>query len=419
LDFLWDFPGGFFNRAKHLFRHPAPVPFPRSDEKGRPGPLGARAGLIFWMYDRGMRLQPPTITTGVDPDRATTSSAPAVRGGFLLATCQGGSEASLCLRQAALLPEISKAAWRRGMVTFRLGDFDPPDEFFPDLIYARSLIRSLGQVSGASDSERIAAVRTLVAHDSWDTIHVWHRDRRLEVQTNPTVDAQAIRGLLLAEYGKPATLPQAADPGDLVLDCLIDAADRWWVGWHRAATPASCQPGGMHPTTLPEDKVSRAWLKLDEAITTCGVPLRQGQRAVELGASPGGACQRLLEAGLEVVGIDPALVEDRVAAHPQFTQWRMRARDVKVKEFRGFDWIVADMNIDPRSTLESLGRIVSAVGVKPTGIIATLKLPDWSRAAELPGWLDQFRAWGFEPRARQLSTGGREVCVVALRSRRR
>ena len=48
-----------------------------------------------------------------------------------------------------------------------------------------------------------------------------------------------------------------------------------------------------------------------------------------------------------------------------------------------------------------------------SGVIATLKLPDWSRAADLPGWLDAFRAWGYVPRVRQLSTGGREVCVVA------
>ena len=345
--------------------------------------------------------------------------APAVRGGFLLATCQGGAEASLCRRQEAVLPEVSKAAWRRGMVSFRLGEFDPPDDFSPDLIYARAVIRSLGQASGASDPERIQAVRTLVAHPAWDNIHVWHRDRRLESQVEPRIDPQAIRGLLLAEYGKPASLPSAARPGDLVLDCLIDAADRWWVGWHRAGTPTSCQPGGMHPTELPADKVSRAWLKLDEAIATFGVDLRPGQRAVELGASPGGACQRLLEAGLEVVGIDPALVDDRVAAHPNFEQWRMRARDVKVKSFRGFDWIVADMNIDPRSTLASIGRIVTADGVKPAGIVATLKLPDWSRAEELPGWLDQFREWGFTPRSRQVSTGGREICVVALRSRRK
>ena len=404
---------------KQRFTSQFQSPFPRSDEKGRPGPLGARAGLIFSMYDVCMQR---TTSESTSPSREApphqpprVTPAPAVRGTFLLATCQGGAEASLVRRQEAILPDVVKAAWRRGVVTFRLGNSDPPDDFFPDLVFARAVIRSLGQVSGASDAQRIAAVRALAADTTWDAIHVWHRDRRLEAE----IDPQTIRAALLADYSLQATQPTAARPGDLVLDCLIDTADRWWVGWHRAGTPMSCLPGGMHPKALPEDKVSRAWLKLDEAIATFAVDMRPGQRAVELGASPGGACQRLLEAGLTVVGIDPAPVDERVAAHANFEQWQMRARDVKVKSFRGFDWIVADMNIDPRSTLESLGRIVTAAGNKPAGIIATLKLPDWSRAEELPGWLDQFRDWGFLPRARQISTGGREVCVVALRTRRR
>lgn len=372
---------------------------------------------------------PRTRITGVSPNprpaaaTAGPTPAPAVRGGFLLATCQGGAEASLCRQQETILPEVSKAAWRRGLVTFRLGDFDPSDDFAPNLIYARTLVRSLGQVSGASDHERIAAVRGLVPHDAWDNIHVWLRDPRLAAPTRPVdappIDPKAIRDALLASYGKPASLMAVAHPGDLILDCVIDAADRWWIGWHRAQGTTSCQPGGMHPITLPADKVSRAWLKLDEAIAVFGIQLQPGQRAVELGASPGGACQRLLESGLAVVGIDPALVDARVSAHPHFEQWRMRARDVKLKAFRGFDWIVADMNIDPRSTLASIGRIVTAAGVRPCGIIATLKLPDWSRATELADWLEHFRKWGFTPRARQLSTGGREICVVSLRSRRK
>jgi hypothetical protein len=85
-------------------------------------------------------------------------------------------------------------------------------------------------------------------------------------------------------------------------------------------------------------------------------------------------------------------------------------------DLRGFEWVVADMNIDPTSTLEAIGRVVTAPGSRAAGIIATLKIPDWSRAASLDAWLGQFRCWGFTPRARQLSTGGREVCVVALRT---
>jgi len=342
------------------------------------------------------------------PSAPHRSPAPAVRGGFLLAACQGGAEAALCQRQEKVLPQVTKAAWRRGVVTFRLGDFDPPDDFFPDLVFARAVCRSLGQVTGATDAERAAHAAALAGPTSWDAIHVWHRDPRSEV------DAAVVGASLATAVACPQTAGgHVARPGDLILDCVIDSPDRWWIGWHRAKAPPSCWPGGIYPGSCPDDKVSRAWLKLDEAIATFAIPLEAGQRAVELGAAPGGACQRLLEAGLRVVAVDPALVDERVGSHERFEQWRMRARDVKLKAFRGFDWVVADMNIDPSSTMEALERAVTAPGSRPQGIIATLKLPTWARAAELPEWLETFVRWGFTPRARQLSTGGREVCVVA------
>lgn len=308
-----------------------------------------------------------------------------------------------------MLPQIAKGSWRRGVVTFRLGSFDPPDDFFADLVFNRTCIRSLGQVTGTTDSERSAAAASLAGKAEWNAIHVWHRDPRAEIELQP------IRTALAAVYALPDAVDTTATPGDLVLDCIVDSPDRWWIGWHRAATVPSCWPGGIYPVALPEEKVSRAWLKLDEAITTFGIPLVAGQRAIELGASPGGACQRLLEAGLGVVGVDPALVDERVSSHQRFEQWRMRARDVRLKALRGFHWVVADMNIDPTSTMEAIERVVTAPGSRVRGIIATLKLPTWDRAADLPGFLEQFTAWGFVPHARQLSTGGREVCVWAER----
>ena len=338
----------------------------------------------------------------------------AVSGRFLLVACRGGAESELVRRQEAVLPQVRKGAWRRGVVTFRLDPpgqppFDPPPDFFPDLVFARACIRSLGQVTAADDAARAQAAFAMAGAGPWQNAHVWLRDARV------AADVEAIRGRLLAAAGITAVSP-IASPGDLVLDCVVDSPERWWVGWHRAATPPSTWPGGVYPGGLSPTAVSRAWLKLDEAVATFGLPLERGQRAVELGAAPGGASQRLLEAGLDVVGIDPALVDPVVAAHPRFTQWRKRARDVKLREFRGFDWIVCDMNIDPVSTMESLGRIVTAPGVRPRGIVATLKLPEWSRAAALPEWLAAFRSWGFRPQARQLSTGGRELCVTATRS---
>jgi len=314
------------------------------------------------------------------------------------------------MRQPAVLPRARPAAWRRGVVTFRLEDgFDPADDFLPDLVFARTCIRCLGQVTGDSLATLAARAAELPGPAAWQNVHVWARDVRAELPTGE------LRRLLLSCCRLPDTTQPLAAAGDLVLDCVVDAADRCWVGWHRVGTPASRWPGGVYPGSLPADKVSRAWLKLDEAIATFTIPLAAGERAVELGAAPGGSCQRLLEAGLSVVGIDPAVIAESVTSDPRFAHWRMRSRDVRLRAFRGFDWVVADMNIDPVSTMEAVARVVTAPLCRPRGIIATLKLPEWSRAAGLDGWLETFRGWGFTPWARQLSTGGREVCVVALR----
>lgn len=344
------------------------------------------------------------------PGQAMTSAA--AMDWFLLATCRGGAEAALVARQEAVLPSLRRGAWRRGIVTFRVPPGEPTDAFEHDLIFARACVRSLGQVGGDSDEARAAATVALAGAAPWRAVHVWPRDGKVEAAV-ASIARRLGDALGVADAGG------VARPGDLVLDCVVDSAERWWIGRHRATVPPTTWPGGIAPSVLPEGTVSRAWLKLDEAIAVFSLPLEQGQRAIELGAAPGGACQRLLAAGLDVVGIDPAVVDARVAAHPRFRQWRMRARDVKRRAFRGCDWLVCDMNIDPTSTMAALERILTTPGVRPVGVIATLKLPEWSRAEALPGWLDSFAAWGYTPRARQLSTGGREVCVAALRCARR
>ncbi len=350
-------------------------------------------------------------------------------GGFLLCACQGGAEAALKARMAEVLPVAKAAAWRRGVVSFKLppADASPaassaalPADLLERLVFARTAVHSLGQVTGVDQATLAAAAVELAGRTGFANVHVWPRQFEAGPRGAEAVAAAAeSRRILLAGCGLAGELDPVATPGDRVLDVVMDTPDRWWVGWHRATDPATCWPGGIYPPAtlpLPEAVVSRAWLKLDEAIATFGIAWGPGARVVELGSAPGGACQRLLEDGLEVVGVDPALVDSTVAAQPTFTQWRMRAREVPLRRFAGVHWLLADMNIDPKSTLESLGRVATAKGVKLEGIVATLKIPDWSRAGELPAWLAAFRDWGFEPRAKQLSSGGREVCVVARRA---
>jgi len=344
---------------------------------------------------------------------ASDRSPPPVPDAFLLAACQGGAEGPLKARALAVDPDLRPAAWRRSIVTFRRPPAARPVDLArlaERLVFARTLAHSLGQVTGGDARALASAATALAAGLAPTSVHVWCRDHRAGL------DPEEARAALLDSLGLAADLEPLAAPGSVVLDCVVDAADRWWVGWHRADWPAGRWPGGVYPlAAAPTTAVSRAWLKLDEALAAFGVPLVAGQRAAELGAAPGGACQRLLEAGLEVIGVDPAALDEKVATAAGFSHWRMRARDVPVRRFRGVDWLLADMNIDPRSTVAALGRIATARGVRLRGIVATLKIPDWSRAAELNAWLAAFREWGFSPRARQLSTAGREVCVVALR----
>jgi 23S rRNA (cytidine2498-2'-O)-methyltransferase len=348
-------------------------------------------------------------------------------GGFLLCACQGGAEVALKARAAAVLPAAKPAAWRRGIVSFKLPAAAEPAAVLPAdllerLVFARTAIHSLGQVTGRDPATLAAAAVELAGCTGFANVHVWPRQFEAGPHGAEAVAmATEARRVLLAACRLADGIEAVANPGERVLDVVLDTEDRWWVGWHRADEPSTRWSGGIYPPAgapLPPGKVSRAWLKLDEAIATFGIEWGPRARVIELGCAPGGACQRLLEAGLDVVGVDPALVDPSVAAQPRFTQWRMRAREVPLRRFAGVDWLLADMNIDPTSTLESLGRAAGAKGAAIQGIVATLKIPDWSRAAELPAWLEAFRDWGFVPRARQLSSGGREICVVARRAER-
>lgn len=201
----------------------------------------------------------------------------------------------------------------------------------------------------------------------------------------------------------------------MVLDCVLVAPDEWWVGYHRAGQSASCWPGGIPPLQLPPHAVSRAWLKTEEALRWSELPIARGARVVELGSAPGGSTQALLARGLEVVGIDPGAMHPSVLGEAGFTHLRRRVRQVRRREFRKTRWLLADMKVAPNCTLDAVEAIVAHPQVNIRGMLLTLKLPDWNLAAELPGYLQRIRTWGYNVvRARQLAYNRQEVCVAAL-----
>ena len=198
-----------------------------------------------------------------------------------------------------------------------------------------------------------------------------------------------------------------------MIDVIQVEPDRWLLGWHTAANVVSCWPGGV-PLLERRKVVSRAYYKMEEALRWSEFPIQTGQRVVELGAAPGGACQSLLEHGLRVIGVDPAEISPDVLAHPQFEHWRRRAAEIRKRDLSGVDWLVCDSNVAPQYTLDSVEGIVGNQHVRFKGMILTLKMPDWRLVDHLQDYTARIQGWGFsDVRIRHLAFNRQELCVAA------
>lgn len=378
---------------------------------------------------------------------------------FLFTCCQIGAEAALKAELARLWPDFRFAFSRPGFLTFKLPEgFQAADDFDLRSVFARAFGFSIARIEGESGEQMARQVWQRAGNRPYRYIHAWERDAALpgEHGFEPGVTPLAKEvGRLIAETqltagltSSPRIAPEAssapspttqstsaeAEPaappahplpvnlrahvGDLVLDCVLVEPNQWWIGWHRAATTAARVPGGVIPVTMPEDAVSRAYLKMEEALKWSRLPVERGDVVAELGSAPGGSCQALLDRGLLVVGIDPADMAPEVRAREGFTHVKKRAADMKRREFQGVRWLTADSNVAPKYTLDAVEAIVTHGEVHIRGLLLTLKLLDWSLAEQLPEYLARIHSWGFRyVRARQLAHNRQEVCVTALRRR--
>ncbi len=375
---------------------------------------------------------------------------------FLFTVCQRGAEAVLKAEMARLWPDFRFAYSRPGFVTFKLPEGAAPAEDFElQSVFARTYGFSLGRVQGP-DAPSLAQDVWRLVHESglasnspaeapraegspenppsdanddplhragYHRLHVWERDAQSpgEYGFEPGVSPAASEAgqHLAAAAGEPApSVNRVAKAGQRVLDVVLVEPNEWWVGFHRAAAPPSRWPGGVCPVHLPPDAVSRAYLKMAEALAWSRLPIQAGDRCVELGSAPGGSCQALLDRGCMVIGIDPAEMAPAVLERENFTHIRARSKDLKRREFRGMHWLTADLNVAPNYTLETVEHIVTHRATNFRGLLLTLKLLEWELAEQIPDYLERVRGWGFEyVRARQLAYNRQEICVAALRRR--
>jgi len=349
------------------------------------------------------------------------------RSQFLFVTCQVGAEPAVKSEIPRRWPAFRFSYSRPGFLTFKL----PPDhslapDFDLESAFARAYAFSLEKVAGEDFNAMAGDVWRVWGERPVERVHVWERDAAAPGDRGfePSITAAAVeaaeairRQCPRAEKlpAKAFDLKRPAKLGDHVLDCVIVRPGEWWVGLHRARSVASLWPGGMMPLELPPDAVSRAWLKMEEALRWSQLPIPPGARCAEIGSAPGGATQALLARGFRVIGIDPAEMDPAVLKHPGFTHLRWRVVQVRRREFRAVRWLMADMNVAPGYTLDAVEPIVTHREVSIRGMLLTLKLFEWRLAEEIPEYVERVRRWGYNlVRVRQLQHNRQEVCLAAL-----
>ena len=341
---------------------------------------------------------------------------------FLFVICQHGAEDALKAEIARQWPGFRLAFSRPGFVTFKVDSAQQLLGLDLRSTFARTSGISLGRVQGSHADPMADELWSRLDLD-FDQVHVWQRDTCLpgERGFEPGVTPLAEEvGQLIAQkcpVAKPLPVNQIAGRGQRVLDCVLVEPTEWWFGLHLVNSRVSRWPGGVAVVTRGE-MISRSFLKMQEALNWSQLPVSRRETCAEIGSAPGGATQALLQQGLRVIGIDPAEMDPSLLQHPDFTHVRKRAADMRRREFRDVKWLVADSNVAPAHTLDSVESIVTDRNVHVRGLILTLKLTNWQLADEISHYVDRVRSWGFSyVKTRQLSFNRLEFCLAAMRSR--
>jgi len=311
---------------------------------------------------------------------------------------------------------------RPGFVTAK-NDQDVP---LPNGVFVRTASRSLGQVRGSQANAMVAELASQLAENDpngqkFDQLHVWPKDRvpigRFGFEPGAdevsSVVSDAVYSGLNETWLKCDAPNRIAQPGDRVLDLVLVDPSHWFMGVHEATVWPTRWPGAVQPIQPLNEPVSRAYYKAAESITWSGFDMQPGDLAVEIGSAPGGACGRLLELGLRVIGVDPAEMDPRINQHPNFQHIRARGGDLPRRQFRGAKWLLVDSNVRPDQTLTTIENIVTHRQSDFVGLLITLKIGDYSSASLIDTWFDRIVRWKpSHVQVRQLARNKCEVCFA-------
>jgi 23S rRNA (cytidine2498-2'-O)-methyltransferase len=130
--------------------------------------------------------------------------------------------------------------------------------------------------------------------------------------------------------------------------------------------------GGMVRFQKEEGQVSRAKFKLLEAEETFDLDLSDFQRALDVGAAPGGWTSLLLDRGVKVTAVDPGDMHPALLDDPNLTYLKKNASDVQFDK-GSFDLLVCDMSWSPKQMAKLVTDLMNGLESGGTALI-TVKL---------------------------------------------
>lgn len=345
----------------------------------------------------------------------------------LLLYCRAGFEKECAQDITHAAGQLGVAGWSKAKTDTGYVVFYPAEEAgfevlqkrleFSTLIFARQMIFVTGPCTDLPAGDRVTPLLA-AAHD-------WHSAfSTLWLETADTNEAKETLGFCrkfephLKRALEHARVLKTGKNLPRLHVFFLDSATAY-VGYSHPGN-SSNWPMGIPRLKLPPQAPSRSTLKLAEAISELLSPaeqekLRAGQRAVDLGAAPGGWSWQLASRGIRVLAVDngamaQSLMDTGFVEHLRADAFTFRPR-------HPVDWLVCDVVDKPARVGDLVGRWFERGDCR--NAIFNLKLPMKRRHEEARTCLERLSnrlgrlAQAPRLQARQLFHDREEIsCVI-------
>ena len=341
----------------------------------------------------------------------------------LLCYCRAGFEPELAGELTERAAQAGFAGYARterdtGHVLFVCDDADALSRALPwsTLIFARQKLRLFADLGGLDPRDRIAPMLAALPPDiRFGELVMEHPDS--DAAKRLAGLARSLGNALRPVLRKADVLTREDNPRLQRLHvCLLD-------GDHALLATSETEDSAPWPLGIPRlrmhaDAPSRSALKLEEALLVLldqrerKALLRDGMRAADLGAAPGGWTWVLLRNSLRVQAIDNGPLRDHVLDSGRVEH--LRADGFNWQPQQPLDWMVCDMVEQPRRVAERMATWLREGWCRHA--IFNLKLPMKKRWQETRLCLDLFAEQSQKSltiRARQLYHDREEITVFA------